>query len=146
MDRPVPEFQDRVARQDIGYTRDPYVLFDSVVVSNSPSSIYSLIVTPLFHHGVLYLYIDSNGTSTHYITVTWQYWDTWSKRWYDLAEGFWAALPFEDVDTASGLALCYHVKPSGKSIRLKVTCTNGSSSNYFTVSAYLDLYREAGEE
>lgn len=146
MDRPVPEFVDRVSREDLGYTRDPYVLFDSVKVSNDPSTIYSLIVTPLFHNGVLYLYIDSTGTSTHYITVQWQYWDGWSKRWYDLAENFWAALTFEDVDTASGLARCYHVRPSGKSVRLKITCTNGSASAYFTVSAYLDLYRAARAE
>jgi len=137
--RGLPAFIDRVVRLFLGYTRESIDLFKSVVVSDSPATIYSDPVRPLFAPFVLYLYIDSTGVGTQYVTITWQYWDERSGRWYDLNEGIWATLSFEDVDTITGLAVCYHGEFSGKSARLKAVCTNGSKLLYFTVSAYIDF-------
>ena len=137
--RAIPGFIDRVVRLFLGYTKESVILFNQVVVSNSPSVITSNPVYPLFAPFVLYVYIDSTGTGDQVLTLTWQYWDERSGRWYTLDEGIWATLSFEDVDTASGLARCFHGEFSGKSARLVATCADGSSSLYFTVSAYLDL-------
>lgn len=137
--RLIPEFIDRVVKLALGYTRDSIILFNSEAVSAAPATIYSAPVRPLFNPFVLYVYILSTGTGTHYVTLTWQYWDERSARWYDLNEGIWATLTFEDVDTAAGLARCYHGDFSGKSCRLKAVCTNGSASLYFTISANLDV-------
>ena len=137
--RAIPGFIDRVVRIFLGYARESVILFNKVVVSNAPSVITSNPVFPLFAPFVLYVYIDSTGVGAHVVTLTWEYWDERSGRWYTLDEGFWAALSFEDVDTASGLAKCFHGEFSGKSARLVATCTSGSALLYFTVSAYIDF-------
>ena len=140
MAREIPEFMDRVVRKPLGYTRDSQLLFKSAVVSAAPATIYSESVRTLFNPFLLYLYIKSTGTGVQYVTLTWQYFDERSLRWYDLNQGFWSTLTFEDLDTASGLARCYHGDVSGKTMRLKAVCTSGSSSLYFTIDAYLDVY------
>ena len=137
--RGIPGFIDRVVRLFLGYTRESIILFNSAVVGLTPAVIYSRIIRPLFNPFVVYLYMVSTGTDVHYITWNWQFWDERSGRWYDYDQGFWAALTFEDVDTAAGLARAYTCDFGGKTMRLMCTCTDGARALYFTVSAYLDL-------
>jgi hypothetical protein len=144
--RGIPGFVDRVVRLFLGYTRESVDLFKAEIVSDSPSTIYSAPVRPLFAPFVLYLYIISTGVGDHVVTFTWQYFDERSGRWYALDEGIWATLSFEDVDTASGLARCFHGDFSGKSARLEATCTGGSSLLYFTVSACIDFVAVEAEQ
>ena len=139
MGRQIPRFIDRVVRVLLGYTRESIDLFKGAVVSAAPAIIFSRIIRPLFNPFVLYLDIDSTGTDDHYVTLVWEYWDERSGQWYEYNQGFWVGLTFEDVDTASGLHRCYTCDFSGKTMRLKATCTGGSSVLYFTISAQADL-------
>lgn len=89
---------------------------------------------------LLYLNVDSTGTGAHYIQFILQFSPDGGTNWYDLAEGEFAALFYEDVDTASGIKECFSGKCHGRDMRLRIVATNTSANLKFTVTAKLELW------
>ena len=93
-----------------------------------------------FRHFTLYLKIQSVGEGTHEICFFPQWGITTLGGWHDYAQGLFAALCYEDVDTAGGLLQAFSGDCDGRFFRLRVIPTNVDTTYYFIVSAWVEFW------
>ncbi len=118
---------------------DQLQLFDRERVNDTvPRISYDVACAPFRKFG-LYVYIDSTGAPTT-LQVEVQMLDPSSGQWYTHKQGPFAALFWEDADTASGIWECFVGDVLGRAIRVKLTGVGTTSVAYFTASIALDLW------
>ena len=93
-----------------------------------------------FRHFTLYAAIDSTGTDDHTVHVEVQFLEPTSGQWYSHKQGLFAALFWEDEDTASGIHEMFSGDCAGRECRLKITGGGVSSLLYFDVSLSMEFW------
>ena len=92
-----------------------------------------------FRRFTLYLAIDSTGEPTT-IHVEIEFLDPWSGKWHTFKQGLFAALYYEDTDTASGIYEMFTGECLGRNMRIKLTGVGTTGAVYFTVSAAVEFF------
>lgn len=88
----------------------------------------------------LYLHLVSAGTDDHYICFMPQFSDYGEGEWCDFPQGLFAALCFEDVDTATPIHVCFTGPCAGRYWRLRVIEHETTGSLYFTLNARVEFW------
>ncbi len=116
-------------------------LFDRVVFNGVYQAAYSrgLDCHP-YRHFTLYLHLVSVGEGMHYICFMPQFNDQERGEWCDYPQGLFAALCFEDVDTAAGIDVCFSGDCAGRQFRLRILEHETSKGLYFTVTARVEFW------
>ena len=138
--RDIPEFYDKSTRTFLGYTEEAFEFCKSLVLTASVTTLYTRSLRTLWNPLDFYVYILSAETSDHIMRVAIEAWNDREKTWHEWAFGPYAALFFEDVDTASGLYRMYRLETTPKMMRFKLVGTNLSGAETFTVTIAGDLY------
>lgn len=120
--------------------KDTIELLRDVVVNSTTVPIYSpLIYTVPYRHFLLFVEIVSTGTDAHTLRAVVQFSHDKRNPPYDYNQGPFAALYWEDVDTATRVYQCFSGECYGRRVGLKLVGSGVSSTLYFTVSAWLEL-------
>ena len=127
-------------------TKDLIQLFDNEVInSTTPRNSDDIECAPFRKFGI-YVHIDSTSTPD-LIHVEVEFLDRWTGQWYTHKQGPFAALFWEDGDTASGIYECFVGDVLGRAVRVKLTGVNVAASGnvlgvakYFTVSIGVDFW------
>ncbi len=118
---------------------DMLQLFDKVRVNDTvPRKSDSVACAPFRKFG-LYVYIDSTTTPTT-LQVEVEFLDRWTGMWYTHKQGPFAALFWEDGDTASGIWECFVGDVLGREMRVKLTGVGTTNAAYFDVSVAVDFW------
>jgi len=137
-----PALQEEV----IFRTKDLIQLFDKHIVDSTTPRISDDIECAPFRKFGIYVALKSTS-SPDLLHVEVEFMDRWSGQWYSYKQGLFAALFWEDTDTASGIYEAFVGDCLGRAVRVKVTgvdvAASGnvfSSTKYFTVSIGIDLW------
>lgn len=131
----VPTLQEEV----IYRPKDLLQLFDKEVVNDTVARVSDAVECAPFRKFGIYVYIDSTSDPTT-LQVEVEFLDRWTGRWYSYKQGPFAALFWEDGDTASGIYECFVGDVLGRAVRVKLTGVGTESAKYFTVSIGIDLW------
>lgn len=120
---------------------EPVQLFENEVVNDTVARNSGDVECAQFRQFGLFVYIDFTGTAdTINLQIEVEFLDRWTGRWYHYKQGLFAALFWEETDTADGIYEVFAGDCLGRAIRVKLTGIGVSGSNYFTVSIGLDLW------
>jgi hypothetical protein len=132
---PTPEVQEsKVVR-----TKDIIQLFDKHLVQDTNNHDSDMVECGAFRKFGLHLFIDSTGAPTTIRFIV-QFLNRWDGRWYSYKQGPFAALYYEDTDTASGVVECFQGEVLGRAIRVRAVGVGTTSAAYFAISASVELY------
>ena len=120
-------------------TTNQLELFDRELVNDTTPRLSSDVECAAFRKFGLYVYIDSTSTPTT-LHIEVEFLNRWNGRWYTHKQGVFAALYYEDGDTASGIYECFVGDVVGRAIRVKLTGVGTTSTEYFIASILLDLW------
>lgn len=132
---PTPVRQDEALYR----SKDIVQLFDQKVISSTTPVISDGVPCAAFRHFSLYLFIDSTSTPTT-LRIEVEFLEPWSGKWHTYKQGVFAALYYEDGDTASGIWECFQGMCAGREMRIKLTGVGVTSSAYFTNSSAVELF------
>ena len=139
-------FTPKLQEEVIYRPQDQLQLFENELINNTTSRYSDPIQCAPFRKFGLFVHIDSTSTPD-LIHVEVEFLDRWTGQWYTFKQGPFAALFWEDGDTASGIYECFVGDVLGRAVRVKLTGVNVaasgnvlSSTKYFTVSVGLDLW------
>ena len=125
---------------------DQLSLFDKLVVDSIVPCISNDVACAPFRKFGLYVYLDSTSTPD-VIHIEVEFLDPWTGQWYTHKQGVFAALYWEDTDTASGIYECFVGDVVGRSMRVRITgidvAASGnvfSATKYFTTSIAVDFW------
>jgi len=126
--------------------KDLLQLFAGKIISSTTPQLSDGIECAPFRKFGLYVYIDSTSTPD-LIHIEVQFLDRWTGQWYTFKQWPFAALYWEDADTASGIYECFEGNVLGRAMRVKLTGENVAASGnvlsatkYFTVSIGVDYW------
>lgn len=127
-------------KQEIGAvrTQDLIELFDKAIHSSDGTYNSESFVCAPFRKFSLYVRLDSTGAPT-LIHVKVQFLNRWDNEWYTYKQGLFAALFWEDADTASGIRESFNGDVQGRQMRVQLTVTGTSSTKYWKTSIAVDL-------
>lgn len=91
-----------------------------------------------YRYFVLYLDIDSTESPTD-IVIEVQF-SPDNTNWYKFMNDFFGDMRWTDTETADGVAECVCYNNVGRYMRLVATVTGGDGSNFFAVTARVELY------
>ena len=138
----VPVLQEKV----IYRPKETLQLFQNEVVNSTVPRISDGIECAPFRKFGLYVFIDSTGAPDN-LHVEVEFLDRWTGQWYTHKQFPFAALFWEDVDTASGIYECFVGDVLGRAMRVKLTGVNVAASGntigptvYYTVSIGVDFW------
>jgi len=117
----------------------PAQLFDKKIIDSLVAQVSRSIQCGSFRKFGLYVYIDSAGQPTT-LQVEVEFLDWVSGQWHTFKQGPFAALFWEDGDTANGIYECFVGDVLGRAVRVKLTGVGTSAGVSFTVSIGLDLW------
>ena len=116
-------------------------LFDKELIGDTVPRISNAVPCAPFRKFGLYVFIEFDGTAdTINLHVEVEFLDRWTGQWYTHKQGLFAALYWEDADTADGIWECFQGDVLGRAIRVKLTGIGVSSANHFHVSIAVDLW------
>jgi len=131
-----------VIQEDVIYRpQDQLQLFTDEIINNTIARLSQSVVCAPFRKFGLYCYVDFTGTPdtiTQHIEV--EFLDPWTGRWYTHKQGLFAALFYEDTDTATGIWECFVGDVLGRAMRVKLTGLGTDATHYFTVSIGVDFW------
>lgn len=144
MDKEITFQQKGEYLEPVNYTgryKSIQTLFDRIVFNAVYQAAYSRGVDcHSYRHFTLYLHLQSTGEGTHYLCFMPQFNDQEQGQWCDYPQGLFAALCFEDVDTATPIDVCFNGDCAGRQFRLRVIETNTSGTLYFTLTARVEFW------
>jgi len=116
-------------------------LFDKELVNDEVARVSNAVACAPFRKFGLYCAIKFDGTAdTINLKVEVEFLDRWTGMWYHYKQGPFAALFWEEVDTANGIWECFTGDVLGRAIRVKLTGIGVSTANHFHVSIAVDLW------
>ncbi len=92
-----------------------------------------------FRKFLLMVRLDSTGAPTT-IQVKVKFLDRWSGEYYTYKQGLFAALFWEDTDTATAIKECFSGDCMGRSMIISLTGVGTTAAAYFTASLAVELY------
>ena len=110
-------------------------LINAVRLDDDPTYYYSAALDVEDYDAVwVLIFIDSTLAPTN-VRILAQFSDDAGTTWWDFEEGFWAALYWEDVDTASGVKKALLLPCTGiDTLRIGAIATGTDATNYFDVT------------
>ena len=114
-------------------------LFENVIVDDTVPRYSDPVACAPFRKFGLYVHIDSTGAPTT-LHVEVEFLDRLSGKWYTHKQGLFAALFWEDTDTASGIYECFVGDVLGRAMRVKLTGAGTEAKSIFTVSIAVDFW------
>lgn len=139
---PTPTIQEKV----IWRPRDLLELFDNELINDTIPRISIAEPCAPFRKFGLYVYVKSTSTPDN-VHVEPEFLDRWTGKWYSYKQWPFAALFWEDTDTADGIYECFYGEVAGREMRVKVTGVDVAASGniigatkYFTVSVGVDFW------
>ncbi len=132
---PTPAVQE----QSVLRTKDVIQLFDKERVNDTVERISGQVECAPFRKFGLYVGIDSTSNPTT-LQVKVQFLDRWSGQWHTHKQGPFAALFWEDGDTASGIYEVFVGDVMGRAMRVTLVSVGGTSTKYFDASIAVDFW------
>lgn len=129
------------AKQGEGLLRpqDALQLFENEVLNDTVVRISQDVECRAYRKFGIFVYIDSTGSPTT-LQIKVEFLDRWTGKWYHFKQGLFAALFWEDTDTADGIYEAFQGEVLGRAIRITLTGVGTSAQALFTVSIGLDLW------
>lgn len=122
-------------------TPEQIVLLENLVINQDNEPRLSRQVDCYsFRHFTLYLKLDSTGTGAHHVCFLPQFAVTIGGEWHNYAQGLFASLCYEDVDTANGLWEVFQGDTAGRLFRVRVMGDAATDSLYFTINAWVAFW------
>ena len=139
--------QAPVLQEEVIYRpKDILQLFRTVVINNTTPKLSNAIECAPFRKFGIYVYIKSTSTPD-VLHVEVEFLDRWTGQWYTYKQGLFAALFFEDTDTASGIYEAFVGDVYGRAMRAKLTGVNVANSGnvlaadkFFTANLAADFW------
>jgi len=139
--------QRPVLQEEVIYRpQDLMLLFDKLKIDSIVPQISADVACAPFRKFGLYVALDSTSTPD-VIHIEVEFLDPWTGQWYTHKQGVFAALYWEDADTASGIYECFTGDVLGRAMRVKITgvdvAASGntfSATKYFTASIGVDFW------
>jgi len=122
-------------------TFDMLQLFQNELINNTTPRISNAVPCAPFRKFGLYvtaLFTGTADTITLHIEV--EFLDRWTGQWYTYKQGLFAALFYEETDTATRIYECFQGDVLGRAMRVKLTGLGVSGANYFDVSIAVDFW------
>ena len=120
---------------DIVTLEEDQILNNVTTSKNSES-----VETRNYKRFALFLKIDSTLAPTD-IRFIIQFSNDGGTTWWDLQNDFFGDLRYEDTATATAIHEVLEGPCAGRLLRLRAVGTGTDATNFFTYSAYLELYR-----
>jgi len=139
--------QRPVLQEEVIYRpQDLMLLFDKLKIDSIVPRISADVACAPFRKFGLYVALDSTSTPD-LLHIEVEFLDPWTGQWYTHKQGVFAALYWEDADTASGIYECFTGEVLGRAMRVKITgvdvAASGntfSATKYFTASIGVDFW------
>lgn len=119
--------------------QDMLQLFDKFVVADTDDHASEAVECGAFRHFGLFVFIDSTGSPTT-LQVKVQFEDRWSGNWYTHKQGPFAAMFWEDTDTASGIREHFQGQCGGRRMRVVLTGAGTSAQASFATSIAVEFW------
>ncbi len=119
-------------------SKDIIQLFEKVRVNDTVPRISDGVVCEAFRRFLLYLKIKSTGAPTT-IRYEVQFLEPRSGAWCSYNQGVFAALYYEDGDTATEVNECFEGECMGREFRVKITGVGTTSVAYFVTSVSVEF-------
>lgn len=129
-------------QEDVIYRpKNQLALFDEELIADTVVRVSQGVACAPFRKFGIYVHVEFDGTAdTINLHIEVEFLDRWTSQWYSYKQGLFAALFYEDTDTANGIWECFQGDVLGRSIRVKLTGIGVSAANHFHVSIALDLW------
>ncbi len=89
----------------------------------------------------LYCNVEFDGTAdTINLHIEVEFLNRWTNQWYTYKQGLFAALFYEDTDTANRIYESFQGDVLGRAMRVKLTGIGVSDANHFHVSIGVDFW------
>ena len=116
-------------------------LFDKELVNNTTPRVSNAVECAPFRKFGLYVFLDFDGTAdTITLQVEVEFLDRWTSQWYTHKQGPFAALFWEDTDTANGIWESFVGDVLGRAMRVKLTGVGVSAADHYHVSISTDFW------
>jgi len=115
-------------------------LIDAVTLDDDPTSYNSdALDCSGFRNFLLYVAIDSTSTPTT-LQLLVQFSDDAGTTWWTYKQGPFAALFWEDGDTATEINECFEGKCGGRLMRVRAVAVGSDGTKKFKVTAKVELF------
>lgn len=133
------DFRPALQEEVIYRPKEQLQLFENEVVNDTVARVSTGVICAPFRKFGLYVFIDSTLAPTT-IQIEVEFLDRYTGQWYTYKQWPFAALFWEDGDTAAGIYECFYGEVVGRAARVKLTGVGTSSVNFFTVSIAIDFW------
>ena len=132
-----PTIQEEV----IYRTKNQLALFDEETIDSTVVRVSQGVACAPFRKFGLYVHVDFDGAADAInLKIEVEFLDRWTSLWYHYKQGLFAALFYEDTDTADGIWECFQGDVLGRAFRVKLTGIGVSTANHFHVSIGVDFW------
>lgn len=116
-------------------------LFDEETIGDTVPRVSQGVACAPFRKFGLYVHVEFDGTAdTITLHIEVEFLDRWTSLYYTYKQGLFAALFYEDTDTADGIWECFTGDVLGRAMRVKLTGLGVSAANHFHVSIGVDFW------
>lgn len=134
---PTPTLQEKI----LWRPKDMLQLFDRELINDTNPRVSPPEPCAPFRKFGLYCDVEFDGTAdTINIHIEVEFLDRWTGKWHTYKQGLFAALFYEDTDTANRIYECFQGDVLGRAIRVKLTGIGVSDANHFHCSIAVDLW------
>lgn len=121
--------------------KDILELFDRELIADTVVRTSHGVACAPFRKFGLYVHVEFDGTAdTITLHIEVEFLDPWTSLFYTYKQGLFAALFYEDTDTANGIWECFQGDVLGRAMRVKLTGAGVSTANHFHVSIGVDFW------
>ena len=121
--------------------KDQLQLFDNELIDDTVARVSNAVECAPFRKFGLYVHVEFDGTAdTINLHIEVEFLDRWTGQWYSYKQGLFAALYYEDTDTADGIWECFQSDVLGRAMRVKLTGIGVATANHFHVSIAVDFW------
>lgn len=131
-----------VLQEEVIYRPDDQLqLFQRELVTDTTPIISDGIQCAPYRKFGLYVHVEFDGTAAVInLKIEVEFLDRWTGQWYHYKQGPFAALFYEDTDTADGIWESFVGDVLGRAMRVKLTGIGVSDANHFHVSIGVDFW------
>jgi len=134
--------QRPVIQEEVIYrTKEQLQLFDRKVIADTIPQISPGPACAPFRKFGIYCDVEFDGTpDTINLHIEVEFLNRWTNQWYSYKQGLFAALFYEDTDTANRIYESFQGEVLGRAMRVKLTGIGVSDANHFHVSISVDFW------
>ena len=134
--------QEPVIQEEVIYrTKNQIALFDEELIADTVARTSKGVACAPFRKFGIYVHVEFDGTpDTITLHIEVEFLDRWTEAWYSYKQGLFAALFYEDTDTATGIWECFQGDVLGRAMRVKLTGLGVSAANHFDASIGVDFW------